>query len=97
MPERLSEKARAVALDTIPHWRFLPDRDAIARDFKFKDFIEAFGFMARVALLAQAADHHPDWSNSYNKVSIMLSTHASGGVTENDIALARAIDGIVKA
>jgi len=69
--------------------------DAISRDFKFKDFSEAFAFMTRVALLAQAANHHPEWSNVYNKVSITLTTHDAGGVTANDIALAEAIDKLV--
>ena len=59
---------------------------------KFKDFSEAFAFMTRVALLAQAADHHPDWSNVYNKVSVTLTTHDAGGLTAKDVALAEAID-----
>ena len=76
----------------LPGWRLLPDRDAIARDFKFKDFGAAWGFMARVALLAERHDHHPEWSNVYNRVSIVLTTHDAGGLSERDIALARAID-----
>ena len=66
--------------------------DAISRQFKFKDFSEAFAFMTRVALLAQSADHHPEWSNVYNKVSITLTTHDAGGLSDKDIALATAID-----
>jgi 4a-hydroxytetrahydrobiopterin dehydratase len=76
-------------------WRLLPDRDAIARDFKFKDFSAAWGFMARVALLAERHDHHPEWSNVYNRVSITLTTHDAGGLSERDITLARAIDAVL--
>lgn len=95
MPEKLSDSAREEGLAGLPEWRYEPAARAIRREFRFKDFSEAFGFMTRVALLAQAADHHPDWSNSYNKVEIALSTHSAGGVTQNDIALARAIDGLL--
>ena len=77
---------------SLPRWRLLPDRDAITRDFKFKDFSAAWGFMARVALLAERHDHHPEWSNVYGRVSIILTTHDAGGLSERDIALARAID-----
>ncbi len=80
---------------SLPHWRLLPDRDAIARDFRFKDFSAAWGFMARVALLAEQHDHHPEWSNVYNRVSITLTTHDAGGLSERDIALARAIDAVL--
>ncbi len=66
--------------------------DAITHEFKFKDFSEAFAFMTRVALLAQAADHHPEWSNVYNKVSVTLTTHDAGGITAKDVALAEGID-----
>lgn len=78
----------------LPAWRLLPDRDAIARDFKFKDFSAAWGFMARVALLAERYDHHPEWSNVYNRVSITLTTHDAGGLSARDVALAQAIDAI---
>ena len=80
------------ALAALPLWQPDPARQAIRREFKFSGFSAAFGFMTRVALAAQAADHHPDWSNSYNKVSITLSTHDAGGLTAKDIALATAID-----
>ena len=80
---------------SLPHWRLLPDRDAIARDFRFKDFSAAWGFMARVALLAERHGHHPEWSNVYNRVSITLTTHDAGGLSERDIALARAIDAVL--
>ncbi len=81
--------------EILPGWRLLPDRDAIARDFRFKDFSAAWGFMARVALLAERHDHHPEWSNVYNRVSITLTTHDAGGLSERDIALARAIDAVL--
>ena len=81
--------------EILPGWRPLPDRDAIARDFKFKDFSAAWGFMTRVALLAERHDHHPEWSNVYNRVSIVLTTHDAGGLSERDITLARAIDAIL--
>jgi 4a-hydroxytetrahydrobiopterin dehydratase len=92
MAEKLSQKARDAALERLNGWVFDPAADAISHDFKFKDFSEAFGFMTRVALLAQAADHHPEWSNTYNKVTILLSTHDAGGLTEKDVALAEKID-----
>ncbi|PWJ21909.1 4a-hydroxytetrahydrobiopterin dehydratase [Jannaschia seohaensis] len=72
------------------------ERDGgLERDFAFKDFIEAWGFMSRVALLAEKADHHPEWSNVYNKVSIRLTTHDAGGLTDKDRALAAAIDALL--
>ena len=92
MPQKLNDADRQAALTTLGGWTYDAAANAISRDFKFSDFSEAFGFMTRVALAAQQADHHPDWSNSYNKVSITLSTHSAGGLTENDIALATAID-----
>jgi 4a-hydroxytetrahydrobiopterin dehydratase len=70
-------------------------RDAIARKFEFENFNEAFGFMTRVALLADKMDHHPEWFNVYNKVEVTLSTHDAGGVTDNDIAMAKAMEEFV--
>lgn len=95
MATKLTETDRAAKLITLADWRYDADADALVRDFKFGDFSEAFAFMTRVALLAQTADHHPDWSNAYNKVSITLSTHSAGGLTDKDIALATAIDKLV--
>ena len=92
MADKLSPEAREAALARLNGWIFDPATDAITHDFKFKDFSEAFGFMTRVALLAQAADHHPEWRNVYNKVTITLSTHDAGGLTEKDVELAEAID-----
>ena len=82
----------AAALKELPQWRKVDGRDAIARKFEFKDFNMAFGFMSRVALLAEKMDHHPEWFNVYNKVEVVLSTHDAGGVTENDIKMAKAMD-----
>ena len=95
MAEKLDEAAISKAMQSLPSWRYDSGGGAISRDFKFKDFSEAFGFMTRVALAAQAADHHPDWSNGYNKVSITLSTHSAGGLTDKDLALAGKIDKLV--
>ncbi len=95
MADRLSEAAREQALSSLNGWVYDAAADAIGRNFKFVDFSEAFGFMARVALAAQQADHHPDWSNSFNKVSIRLSTHSAGGLTDKDVELAAAIDALL--
>lgn len=82
------------ALKDLEGWQ-KDGRGAIAKSFAFKDFSQAFGFMARVALLAEKADHHPDWSNSYNKVEIALSSHDAGGITQKDIDLAKAIEKLI--
>ena len=76
-------------------WAMARDGNSIHQAFTFKSFAEAWSFMTHVALLAEKADHHPDWSNAYNKVEITLSSHDAGGVTEHDIALARAITDFV--
>ena len=88
----LSEAEREEALTALPGWAYDDGRSGIAKSFKFADFGVAFGFMTRVALAAEKADHHPDWSNVWNRVDILLSTHSEGGVTEKDIALAKAIE-----
>ena len=82
----------AEALAQLPGWRAVDGREAIARSFKFKDFNQAFGFMAHAALAAEKMDHHPEWSNVYNKVEVVLATHESDGVTERDLKLARLMD-----
>ena len=92
MTDRLTGAARAEALAGLDGWSEVDGRDAIAKDFRFRDFNEAFGFMARVALQAERADHHPEWFNVYNRVEIVLSTHDAGGLSEKDIALAHFID-----
>jgi 4a-hydroxytetrahydrobiopterin dehydratase len=89
---RLEGEARKSALAELKDWRELPGRDAIARKFVFKDFNEAFGFMARVALVAEKMDHHPEWSNVYKTVEVTLSTHDAGGLTEKDVVLAKAMN-----
>jgi 4a-hydroxytetrahydrobiopterin dehydratase len=90
MIARLEDAAIATALAEVPGWDHRGD--GIERTYRFKDFAEAFGFMARVALLAEKADHHPEWSNVYNKVTVRLTTHDAGGLSTRDFALARAID-----
>jgi 4a-hydroxytetrahydrobiopterin dehydratase len=94
MVRKLGAADRAGLGATLPKWRVLADRDAIARDFVFADFSAAWGFMARVALLAEAQEHHPEWSNVWNKVSIVLSTHDAGGLSARDVKLAQAIDAL---
>lgn len=89
MVERLSNEARAAALKELKGWVEVEGRDAIGRTFVFKDFNEAFGFMAQVALAAEKADHHPEWRNVYKTVEVVLSTHDAGGVTLRDIELAK--------
>lgn len=94
MIEKLAGAARDAALKEISAWTPVKDRDAIRRDFKFKDFNEAFGFMSRVALAAERMDHHPEWFNVYNRVEVVLSTHDCGGLSERDVKLAKKIDAI---
>ena len=95
MVEKLSATERAGLLATLPAWQLLEGREAITRSFRFKDFSEAWGFMARVALLAEAQDHHPEWFNVWNRVEITLSTHDAGGLSARDVRLAKAIDGLL--
>ena len=90
----LAGAARKQALDTVPGWREVEGRDAIARTFRFADFSTAFGFMTRAAMIAETMDHHPEWTNVYDRVEVTLATHSAGGVTERDIALAAALDRI---
>lgn len=97
MASRLSDDDRAAALSGLPDWKPVEGRDAITRSFKFKNFNEAFGFMTRVALMAEKLDHHPDWFNAYNRVEVTLSTHDAGGVTERDVKLATFIDAAAQA
>lgn len=95
MIEKLSEEERAIALRGLPHWMAVAEPDGVNRTFSFPDFIDAFGFMAKVALLAEKADHHPEWSNVYNRVEITLTTHDAGGLSQRDIDLAAAIDMLI--
>ena len=94
MVERLTAEARKSALEGLPGWVETPGREAIARTFVFKDFNEAFGFMARSALVAEKNDHHPEWRNVYKTVDVVLSTHDAGGVTGLDIELAKTMNAI---
>ena len=89
---QLTDTQRAEALGTLPEWSLRSDGLAIERNFKFKNFSEAFAFVARVALIAEKHDHHPEWSNVYNRVAITLTTHDAGGLSERDVKMAKAID-----
>ena len=89
---RLTDAERDAALARLPLWSLRGDGLAIVREFKFSDFGEAFGFMTRVAIAADKADHHPEWFNVYNRVEITLTTHDAGGLSARDVALAEAID-----
>jgi 4a-hydroxytetrahydrobiopterin dehydratase len=95
MVDRLDQAARDALPALLPEWQFVEGRDAIRRRFRFADFSTAWGFMARVALLAEQQNHHPEWSNVYNRVEIILSTHDAGGLSARDLALAQAIDRIL--
>ena len=89
---RLTDAERDAALTHLSGWSLRGDGLAIERSFRFADFSEAFGFMARVALAAEKADHHPEWFNVWNRVEITLTTHDAGGLSARDVALAEAID-----
>ena len=91
---KLTAEEREAALEGLAGWTWDEERDAIARGFRFRDFSEAFAFMTRVALLAEKADHHPEWSNVWNRVEIALTTHDAGGLTRRDTDLAAAIDAL---
>ena len=95
MIEALNETERAEALDGLPDWDYDDGRDAITRSIVFEDFAEAFGFMTQVALIAEKADHHPEWKNVWNRVEILLTTHDAGGLSPRDIELAEQIDAIL--
>lgn len=94
VPE-LSEKDRERLLEDHPEWELTREGKAITRAFQFGDFSEAWGFMSRVALLADSHDHHPEWSNVYAKVEITLTTHDADGLSTRDANMARAIDKLV--
>ncbi len=95
MVQKLDENARTALLARFPEWTHEPTRDAITRQFKFADFAQAFGFMASVAIIAEKMDHHPEWSNVYNRVDILLTTHDADGLSERDAKLAEAIEALV--
>jgi 4a-hydroxytetrahydrobiopterin dehydratase len=96
MIEKLTANELTALLNELPGWKTDDSATSIHRSFKFADFNEAFGFMTRVAIKAQEMDHHPEWSNVYNKVEITLSTHEAKGLTSRDAKLARFIDSIAK-
>ena len=92
MAEKVGEPARREAVASLAGWSDVTGRDAISKTFRFETFNQAFGFMSRVALMAEKMDHHPEWFNVYNRVEVTLSTHDAGGVTELDTRLARFMD-----
>lgn len=93
--ERLNAAEREALLPQLPGWTLDAERDGLRRSFQFKDFNAAFGFMTRVALIAEKADHHPEWSNVWNRVEILLTTHDAGGLSRRDIDMARVIDALL--
>lgn len=92
MVEKLDDAARAKLAETLPDW--VLEGEHLKRSFRFADFSQAFAFMTRVALLAEKADHHPEWFNVWNRVDIALTTHDAGGLSARDVELARAIDAL---
>jgi len=94
MVKKLTKTEHAALPKTLPQWKLVADRDAIQRNWRFRDFSEAWGFMSRVALLAEKHNHHPEWRNVWNQVEIVLSTHDAGGLSALDLALARDIDAL---
>jgi 4a-hydroxytetrahydrobiopterin dehydratase len=94
MVDKLGTAERETALAALPGWTWDADRDAIRRSFRFAGFVEAFAFMTAVALEAERADHHPEWSNVWNRVDILLTTHSVRGLTAKDVALARRADAL---
>lgn len=91
-PEKLTETEINTALDRLSGWVYSSKTKSLSKDFTFKSFSEAWAFMSRCAVLAETLNHHPDWSNSYNRVCVTLTTHDRGGVTALDIQLATAMD-----
>ncbi|GGP23122.1 4a-hydroxytetrahydrobiopterin dehydratase [Silvimonas iriomotensis] len=89
---KLPDAERTTALQSLPGWQNAKNQDAICRNFKFKDFNAAFGFMTRVALKAEQMNHHPEWFNVYNRVEVTLTTHDAKGVSALDIEMARFMD-----
>ncbi|WP_374377952.1 4a-hydroxytetrahydrobiopterin dehydratase [Dongia sp.] len=92
MIAKLNDTERNLAFAELPQWKPVDGRDAISRSFRFKNFVEAWGFMSSVALLAEAQDHHPEWFNVYNRVDILLTTHDCKGLSARDVKLAKSID-----
>lgn len=95
MVEKLNDAQRKAALEALPDWQYDAEAGGISRSFTFGNFVEAFGFMSSVALEAEKADHHPEWSNVYNRVNIVLTTHDADGLSQRDIDLAGKINALV--
>ncbi|MCM3419192.1 4a-hydroxytetrahydrobiopterin dehydratase [Sphingopyxis alaskensis] len=95
MVQKLDDAQRSALLARFPQWTHDPVRDAITRQFRFDDFAQAFGFMASVAIVAEKLDHHPEWSNVYNRVDVLLTTHDANGLSERDAKLAEAIEALL--
>jgi 4a-hydroxytetrahydrobiopterin dehydratase len=91
---KLDDAGRGAAMEQLSQWTYDDDAKGIRRTLRFADFAEAFGFMTRVAILAEKADHHPEWFNVYNRVEILLTTHDAGGLSQRDVDLASAVDAI---
>lgn len=96
MADRLTDTQRRAALAELDGWSLVDGRDAITKTFGFADFNAAFGFMSRVALKAEAMDHHPEWFNVWNRVEVTLSTHDAGGLTARDVELAAFMDALAR-
>lgn len=96
MIQKLAESARQEAIANLQGWQYRADRDAIFKSFTFKNFVEAWGFMSRIAIMAEKMNHHPEWFNVYNRVDILLTTHDCGGLSERDVQLAQAIEKIAR-
>jgi 4a-hydroxytetrahydrobiopterin dehydratase len=96
MPPPLAQADRTALPETLPDWHPLDGRDALFRSFRFANFNQAFGFMTRVALIAERMDHHPEWFNVYNRVDVTLTTHDCGGLSDKDLRLAQAIDTVYR-
>lgn len=92
MATRLNDEERQNALESLPEWEMVEGRDAIMRSFSFQDFNEAFGWMTRIALVAEKMNHHPEWANVYRTVDVILTTHDAGGLTQLDVNLAIVMD-----
>ena len=92
MAEKISTDERSRALAQLDGWEAAKDREAIVKEYRFANFSQAFAWMTQVALLAEKMDHHPEWTNVYSRVSVALTTHDAGGITRNDLDMAKQMD-----
>ncbi|MTH98216.1 4a-hydroxytetrahydrobiopterin dehydratase [Roseibium sp. RKSG952] len=92
MADRLRPEERAAAMQSLSGWNMAEGREAITKEFRFRNFVEAFGFMTRAAMVAEKMNHHPEWSNVYRTVDVTLTTHDAGGLTILDMKLANEMD-----